>query len=198
MLATYLSEQATVSDGASHILNEVLKSAHYRALNVIELGSGCGTVGIAFAQAIPNCEVHLTDLPEAEAIINTNITAMIPAHGSKVVFEILDWEKDLPSTVRQRGFDLILVADCTYNPGSAPALVRTLDSLLTTSSEAIIILATKVRHPSEAVFFDLMMDAGVTEIEQTGIPLPMSGVATSPERPSTVDVHLFRKVKSGS
>jgi len=46
----------------------------------------------------------------------------------------LDWDEELPETVRdfrdRGGFDLVVMADVTYNTSSFPALLRTLASLL--------------------------------------------------------------------
>ena len=72
--------------------------------------------------------------------------------------------------------DLILVSDCTYNPDTAPALVRTIRTLLLRSRLAKprpvhelnelgfrgvdVLVALKRRHVSEDVFFTLMSEAG--------------------------------------
>lgn len=183
-----------LGDEVSFVLDKVLNSTSHRKLNVLELGCGCGTVGITLAQAIPNSEVLLTDLSEAEAIINTNIAAIVSAPGSKAVFEMLDWEKDVPSTIQRRRFDVIVVADCIYNPDSAPALVKTLDSLLKSSPQAVIVLATKVRHQSEAVFFDFMEAASIPQIADTRIALPTIDTSMFVDSSPRVDIYLFSRI----
>src|ERR1700734_3176668 len=159
-LSAFLDRMVALQAEGLPLLEEVLSSATYKRLKVLELGSGCGIVGIGLAQTVPDCEVILTDLPEAEELAMKNINGMNAAISSDVSFNTLDWENPLPLSIRDRLFDLILVADCTYNPDSSPALVSTLAVLVKRSSKAIVVVAMKVRHSSEAVFFDLMSESG--------------------------------------
>lgn len=154
------------------LLEEVLSSATYRRLRVLELGSGCGIVGIALAQIVPDTEVILTDQAEAEEIASLNIGAANPAMGSNISFQILDWEEPLPRVIQGKLFDLILVADCTYNSDSSPDLVRTLSQIVERSPKVIVLVAMKVRHPSEAIFFELMSGAGFLVGSKTILSLP--------------------------
>jgi hypothetical protein len=109
----------------------------------------------------------LTDLPEAEEIVIRNINQAELAKGSTLRFRTLDWEDEALSgltessdTSGRTNFDVIVVADCTYNPDSSPALVNTMHRIAKTSPEVAIIVAMKRRHSSEEVFFDLMSEAG--------------------------------------
>lgn len=172
------------------LLEQVLGSATYKKLNVIELGSGCGIVGIGLAQTVPDCEVTLTDLPEAEEIVNHNITAMSPAISSRATFQALDWEEPLPAKIQDRLFDMILVADCTYNPDSSPALVKTLSALVKRSPKAIIVVAMKVRHESELIFFDYMKDASLVIESHVILPLPRNEEWS--DASEHVDLYVFR------
>jgi hypothetical protein len=139
-------------------LKQVLSTSRNTPLQVVELGAGCGIVGIALAQMLPNCSVLLTDLPEVEEIITRNINAAQPATMSSLHYQNLDWD-DPPENLCSKPIDLILVSDCTYNSDSLPALVSALDRLVRTSPEAIILVALKRRHDSETVFFELMESA---------------------------------------
>lgn len=145
------------------LLEHVLISATYRKTNVIELGCGCGTVGISLAQAVPDCDVLLTDLPEVEELAKANIHRMKPAMASKVSFEPLDWERSLPEKLQNRTNDLIIVSECTYNTDTLQPLVSTLLSLTVRSPKAVIIVSTKTRHESEAAFFEMIRDQGLVE-----------------------------------
>lgn len=145
-------------------LEQVLSASRGQPLQVVELGAGCGIVGIALAQMLPSCSVLLTDLPEVEDIITRNITAAQPAAMSAVQYQNLDWD-DPPNNLCPRPINLILVSDCTYNSDSLPALVSALDRLVRTSPEAIILVALKRRHDSETIFFDLMGSAGFTAVQ---------------------------------
>ncbi|KAK5000941.1 hypothetical protein LTR66_000287 [Elasticomyces elasticus] len=174
------------------LLEHVLASAAYRKLNVLELGCGCGVVGISLAQIIPDCNVVLTDLPEVTEIVQRNIACMKPALSSEVSFMPLDWDAPLPSAVSGRIFNLIVVAECIYNTDSIPPLVRTIAALLAKSPRAVVVVATKVRHSSEAMFYDLMAKHGIVEDGRMALPLPGEpgcGYADSAEH---VDLYCFR------
>jgi hypothetical protein len=112
---------------------------------------------------------------------------MNAAMSSSVSFSTLDWDEPLPRAIQGRTFDLVLVADCTYNADSSPSLVRTLSALVERSPKAIVLLAMKVRHSSEAVFFDLMSDAGFVIEGQTALPIPGDDDTTIEK----VDIFVF-------
>lgn len=166
------------------------------ALNVIELGSGCGLVGIALASVRPKCRILLTDLADATNILDYNVSQSQPALDSTIAHMVLDWDDELPSSVAQERYGLIVVSECTYNENSIPALVRTLSALAARSPSALVVVATKVRHFSEASFFVLMSDVGFIEIEQLGIPLSRPQKENSEEMHETVDVHIFRAAQA--
>src|ERR1700712_2982062 len=145
----------------------------YQKLSILELGCGCGLVGLSLAQLMPNCKVLLTDLPEAQTIARRNISAMMPAPKSSAIFNCLQWEdKQLKEPFLSTRFDIIIVSDCTYNPDSSPALVSTLVTIATSSPGAVVLIAMKVRHESEECFFSLMKDAGFSMQKHTLVPLP--------------------------
>lgn len=153
-------------------LDEFFMAPPSRELKVLELGSGCGIVGIGLSQFRPNSNVLLTDLPEAMNILDYNISQARPAHESQLRRLCLNWDENVPEVVAEEHYDLILVSDCTYNSDSIPALIKTLSSLKQNSSNAAIGISMKVRHPSEAVFFDLMFSAGFIVTGHKIISLP--------------------------
>ncbi|KMQ47238.1 S-adenosyl-L-methionine-dependent methyltransferase [Trichophyton rubrum] len=160
--------------------------------NVIELGAGCGIVGIALAQSLTDCSVLLTDLEEVRDIVSRNINMSNPAAGSKIDFQVLDWETSIPSRVSEQQYDLIVVSDCTYNADSLPALVDTMAALVERSPQAAIIVALKRRHESEAVFFELMHRARLDVCSKTRIQLPS---VCSDERVD-IEIYCFRSSPS--
>lgn len=119
---------------------------------------------------LSNCNVLLTDLVEVEEIVRRNIEEATPQSSSRIEFKTLDWDAPPPDLCSQP-IDLILVSDCTYNADSLPALVSVLDQLVRTSPEALVLVALKRRHDSEAIFFDLMRDAAFTSL-QAKVELP--------------------------
>ncbi|KAF2221537.1 putative methyltransferase-domain-containing protein [Elsinoe ampelina] len=153
-------------------LEHALISATFKRLNVIELGCGCGIVGIALAQSIPDCDVLLTDFPEVEELVERNMAEANLAISSRVGFAPLDWEKKLPPRVANKNFDIIVAAECIYNSDSIPPLVKTIKALITRSPKAIAIIATKFRHETELEFFNLAAEAGLVTASKTQLPLP--------------------------
>ena len=139
-------------------------------LNVLELGAGCGIVGITLFQLLPGIsKMILTDLPEATSILTHNISLCSPAPQHSV----LDWSQPLPAPVVSTRWNLVLIADCTYNPDVVPDLVQTLGRLADCNKDLIVLLAMKVRHASEAVFFTLMKEGGWVIRESIKLPLPV-------------------------
>lgn len=159
-------------------------------LEVIELGTGCGIVGITLAQMLPRCSVFLTDLDEARDIVSRNIRSAKLAPESTVQFEVLDWDEDISKDVSTRHHDLIVVSDCTYNADSMPALVRTLQALSDCSPESPVMVALKRRHESEQVFFGLMEEAGF-ENQKDRDP-DITATAADPVDGS-IEIYCFRK-----
>ncbi|CAG8958669.1 hypothetical protein HYFRA_00011510 [Hymenoscyphus fraxineus] len=155
-------------------------------LNIIELGAGCGIVSLTLYHHFPQISnLILTDLPEASEILSHNIShppfPQSPSRNSTTTLkhEVLDWSQPLPSFASEKKWDLVMVADCTYNPDVVPDLVKTLKEL--TSEEGgkegkgLVCVAMKVRHESEIVFFDLMTEARFEVLEKCRIPIGVLG-----------------------
>ncbi|EEH18038.1 hypothetical protein PABG_00601 [Paracoccidioides brasiliensis Pb03] len=157
-----------------------------RELRVIELGTGCGIVGISIAQIVPHSFVLLTDLEEVQGIVGRNLECATFASFSAARFQVLDWDQRVPDDIAKHTYDLILVSDCTYNADSLPALVRMLTTLVQISRTAIVLVSMKKRHDSEDLFFDLMKTAGFEINNRTVIPLPSLGSENE-----SVDIELY-------
>lgn len=173
-------------------------------LNILELGCGCGTVGITLWHLLPNPCVLLTDTSEIHDLVTANISrANINNNNrpqsSTLRFEPLDWETPVPDSILDLKWDLIIVSECTYNIDTLPALVKTLLSLTTATSspEAVIVVSTKTRHVSEAVFFELMERAGFVEEESTRLGLPGLVGTGYADCAGDVGVFVFRKDVEG-
>lgn len=178
-------------------IRDHVRRAEFTPLRVIELGSGCGIAGIALAQLAP-CHVLLTDLPEAMEILSLNISVARLAKGSELDKMPLDWEEAYPSSLHNMPFDIVLVSDCTYNPDSLPALVRTVSAITSVSPDILVVVAMKVRHASETVFFDLMAEAGFIEMERTRIDLPDLPQSLAEKTPEVVEIYTFRSGREAS
>jgi predicted O-methyltransferase YrrM len=148
------TQVSRAADGL-RLLYERLRRDGHKPLKVLELGTGCGLVAATLAHSINSSKVECitaTDLPDAEAIATANLTL---AGSDKLGYANLDWSEPLPNNVSSTTYDLVFVADCTYNSDVVPYLVKTLAKLVT-GKDTLICLAMKVRHDSEAIFFDLM------------------------------------------
>lgn len=150
-----------------------LHKRNSRKLRVLELGTGCGIVGIAVAQIFPHCEVNITDMEEVRDIATRNVQQAKLATGSTCEFSVLDWddENDGSPLLRAERLDLIVVSDCIYNPDSARALVRVLERFADSEKTAILVAAKK-RHESEGIFFDMMKEShfGIENASQVALP----------------------------
>lgn len=171
-------------------LQGLLQTKNSNPLNVVELGAGCGIVGIALAELRPRCSVLLTDLPEVHEIVARNIASASPARKSAIDFRTLDWDAEHPEAVCSGEIDLILISDCTYNADSVPSLVRVLDVLVQGSPDAVVLVALKRRHESEAVFFDLMDAAAFGTLDRDTVPLPSSCAGEDPPV-ENIEVYAF-------
>ncbi|KAK4155583.1 putative methyltransferase-domain-containing protein [Chaetomidium leptoderma] len=182
-----------------------------RPLNILELGCGVGVMGIGLARILSlrqtrvTPHILMTDLPEAEEKARANMArqpeGLGPAAGN-LDFEPLDWEDgrngNFGDKVASRAWDLVALCDCTYNTDTLPPLVKTLSAIHNHSArhdssarglvKTEVFVATKPRHSSESVFFDLMSADGWIIREQAELPLPvLDGEA------QTVHGYLFGK-----
>ena len=167
-------------------------SRSFSGLKVLELGSGCGVVGLQIGHLCPTSNVFLTDLPEAMEILDYNVgQAKQMSDRVNIQTTTLDWAEPLPGCVAERQHDLVIISDCTYNSSSIPALVKTLAALMKRSPTALIVVSTKARHDSEAVFFDLMNDAGLGKLDHSKIGLPNGSRSVTGQTLETVDIYVY-------
>ncbi|KAK3303207.1 putative methyltransferase-domain-containing protein [Chaetomium strumarium] len=178
-----------------------------RRLNILELGCGVGVVGIGMARIMslrPTGEapqILMTDLPEAEGKARANIARQAASLGQASInldFEPLDWQDGkngiFGEKAASRAWDLVVLCDCTYNTDTLLPLVKTLSALHSHAArhasavKTEVLVATKPRHSSERIFFDLMSADGWVVREQTEMPLPLLD-----GEGQRVEVYLFGK-----
>ncbi|KAJ4287423.1 hypothetical protein N0V88_007696 [Collariella sp. IMI 366227] len=191
------------------LLRGILR-AQDRQLNVLELGCGVGVMGIGLArimalrrqQAGRAPHILMTDLPEAEEKARANMARQAGPLGDaagSLDFEPLDWEDGKEGAFGEkaasRAWDLVALCDCTYNTDTLPPLVKTLSALHAHSAghgqgsvETQVLVATKPRHSSERIFWDLMAADGWAVREQTVLSLPVLDAEGQ-----TMEVYLFGK-----
>ncbi|GJE93325.1 hypothetical protein PsYK624_094840 [Phanerochaete sordida] len=172
--------QGTVDTSASPLVSELRVALTAQDCQVLELGAGTGIVSLALGAlrssrqgAEPSGCIITTDLASAMPLLEENIAA------NKALFRnaaatpeaaVLDWdEQELPSRVAAigSGFDVILMADVTYNTASFPALVRTLAAVLAIGDPQpprpppLVLLGYKERDAAERTLWELAAGVGV-------------------------------------
>ncbi len=145
-------------------------------------------MGITLAHMIAPriSQILLTDLEDASEILSRNISSYALSSSTNLSQQILDWASPLPANVQSTIWELVVVSDCTYNPDVVPDLVATLKSLAKINREVVILLAMKVRHDSELVFFELMEQNGLLVKERLAVPLSVLGGADE-----EIDILIF-------
>lgn len=136
-----------------------------RPLRVLELGTGVGVLGICIALAFPNTKVVMTDLLDAQPSVDENIRLNASQHpklAQNASFRPLDWENQpYPEWTRTNTYDLIVMADVTYNTATFVALANTLEHLLRTGSRgARVLCCGKRRHDEEEQFWSIVRARG--------------------------------------
>ncbi|KAJ7606119.1 putative methyltransferase-domain-containing protein [Mycena polygramma] len=130
-------------------------------LRILELGAGIGLVSIVLGALRPDDRIISTDVDSAMPLLQHNILA----NASRVEAAVLDWDdEELPGCVRECGaFDVIIMADVTYNTSSFPSLVRTLKNLVNlNSTPPRVILGYKERDPGERALWGMADAAGIS------------------------------------
>lgn len=107
---------------------------------VLELGSGCGVVGLT-AALLGAKSVVLTDLPELLPFLQSNIDAnsktvelarkktATPFMDCTIRCESCDWTAPVPTTIQTQRYDIILIADCIWIESLVIPLFNTLRKL---------------------------------------------------------------------
>ena len=174
-------------------LAQLLQRPDSQGPEVLELGSGCGIAGLQVAGLCSRSNVLLTDLPDAMDILERNVElAKSVSSGGKAATAVLNWDEPLPGMIAKQRFDLVILSDCTYNSDSIPGLVTSLSSVAKVSPDALLLISLKVRHDSEAIFFDLMANTGFIKAEYTLIPLPDRCRSETGQDLEAVEVYVYR------
>ena len=192
-LAIFLSH-VIANPRRKSVIAKILRQSTAHSPKVIELGSGCGIVGLELAHICPTSDILLTDLPEAMDVLKFNVNkAKFPSKRGKVATAIVNWNRNLPPEITSNHFDMIVASDCTYNCDSIPAFVNTLVALTSHSPAALVVVSMKTRHDSERIFFDLMGGGGLLQIDRISIPLPDAVRQERGESLEVVDIYMYRR-----
>ncbi|XP_010484626.1 PREDICTED: protein N-lysine methyltransferase METTL21A-like [Camelina sativa] len=128
-------------------------------LNILELGSGTGAVGIAAAVTL-SANVTVTDLPHVLDNLNFNAEAnaeVVARFGGEVHVEPLRWGEADDVEVLGRNVDLILASDVVYHDHLYEPLLETLRLMMAAmqleGKKLIFLMAHLRRWKKESVFF---------------------------------------------
>ncbi|KAI9430929.1 putative methyltransferase-domain-containing protein [Lactarius indigo] len=123
-----------------------------QGLNVLELGSGTGLVGLVAGYL--GARVYITDQAPLIPIMERNI-ALSNLQSSVTAVE-LDWSKPLPEHIPQP--DIVLAADCVYFEPAFPLLVATLAALVPPPHESApeVLFCYKKRRKADKRFFAML------------------------------------------
>lgn len=125
-------------EGARLLLNYLHLNAHLvSSRRVLELGCGCGVVGV-FASMLGARRVVVTDgNASLKSLVETNIAAN-GAHAC--TFSVLEWSVDgsSPGPVDGELFDVVLAADVIYDPDVVVPLLHTAKRSLAPSGVFIL------------------------------------------------------------
>ncbi|KAN0124563.1 putative methyltransferase domain containing protein [Lactarius tabidus] len=123
-----------------------------QGLNVLELGSGTGLVGLVAGYF--GAQVCITDQSSLIPIMERNVAL----NGlSGVTTAELDWSKPLPEHLPRP--DIVLAADCVYFEPAFPLLVSTLAALVPLPHESAspeVLFCYKKRRRADRRFFALL------------------------------------------
>ena len=156
-----LAQYLLTSEGALRVLGRVL---HGDGLDVVELGSGTGIVGLACAVAGAG-SVLLTDLPEHCDRLEANI--LLNKLDSSVEARSLPWgDLDALYEAVPNGCDVIIGADLCYNMDLFDALLATMHELAVARG-AKIFIATEQRWDNvDAAWDAALLRSGLEVVEQ--------------------------------
>mmetsp|Transcript_36406 Transcript_36406/g.102843 ORF Transcript_36406/g.102843 Transcript_36406/m.102843 type:complete len:218 (-) Transcript_36406:8-661(-) len=106
-------------------------SRSFKGWKVLELGSGCGYVGLALAA--DGAEVMLTDMQPLHPLLRINTELALEA-GYFVRHCTLDWCQPVPPNLRA-DYDLVIGCDLLYDSASPSALLGILQQFVTGDTE---------------------------------------------------------------
>ncbi|KAA8651444.1 hypothetical protein EYZ11_011916 [Aspergillus tanneri] len=145
-----------------------------RTLRVLELGSGTGLVGLAFAAIHgKSVSVHLTDLPAIVPNLSHNVALnveLLTNATAQVTTGVLDWStppEPLPN--QDQKYDLILAADPLYSPKHPKWLADTISRWLSRGLDARVVAEMPLREaylPQIEEFRQRMTDIGLAVVDE--------------------------------
>ena len=161
-----LHEPTLTSDNLGHktwsssymLATELGNLAHHLPISgdnpckVLELGSGTGLFGLAFAAHFRHSQILLTDLPDILPNLARNVNAnteLVTVRDSSITAAALDWN-DTPELSELlvpsfAGYDVVLATDPIYSPSHPELLTRAVAAHLARNRGARFVLGLPLR-----------------------------------------------------
>lgn len=131
-------------------------------LNILELGSGTGLVGLCAGSVAQlhgdRTKVYITDIDRLVGLMETNVNLNHLAETVSV--EILSWGEPLKEKfgpdAKADKVDLVLAADCVYLETAFPLLEKTLLDLTEGDTPPAVLMSYRKRRKADKNFFRLI------------------------------------------
>eukprot|EP01119_Soliformovum_irregulare_P020327 TRINITY_DN6557_c0_g1_i2.p1 TRINITY_DN6557_c0_g1~~TRINITY_DN6557_c0_g1_i2.p1 ORF type:complete len:179 (+),score=52.91 TRINITY_DN6557_c0_g1_i2:232-768(+) len=122
VLAKYFDQQATI------------QSSKFQEKTIVELGAGCGLVGISIAKLFPSSKILITDLGPLVPLIEKNIK-LNGLDSSQVIAQEYFWGNEIPDSIQA---DVIVASDCVWVPYLVEPFVSALEKWANPSTLVLI------------------------------------------------------------
>lgn len=136
---------------SKHIIKNFPRNA-FANKNLIELGAGCGLLGICLSKYTKdqNTKVYLTDKNEMLPLLRDNLILNELDKNKQISSVELEWENGLGALAGQT-FDFIVAADVVFNERLFEPLIQTIVAL--SHPHTTLLLAYTKRDRNEDEFF---------------------------------------------
>jgi predicted nicotinamide N-methyase len=149
-----------------HLQNSNVLAERGNSLNVLELGAGCGKLGLGLAAA--GATVVLTDHSDAIGWLQKNVSLNRDIVGDRTFVRPLTWGslEDMAAIESSfDSFDLIVGSDLLYNEETHAALIATMKRFAAPTS-APVYLGYPPRSASEEAFLDRCQEDFEVSVER--------------------------------
>lgn len=151
-------------------------------LNILELGSGTGIVGISAAVTLA-ANVTVTDLPHVLENLNFNADAnaqVVARFGGEVHVAPLRWGESDDVALLGRNVDMVIASDVVYHDHLYEPLLETLRLMMTAmqsdGKRLIFLMAHLRRWKKESVFFKKARKLFDVDVIHSDVPLEGSRI----------------------
>mmetsp|Transcript_882 Transcript_882/g.1076 ORF Transcript_882/g.1076 Transcript_882/m.1076 type:complete len:209 (-) Transcript_882:1961-2587(-) len=154
----------------------------FKGKRVLELGSGIGLTGLMIASN-SHCEPESIVMTDYEKVVLDNLRHNVHINEKEknipagiVSVRKLDWTEGFKDDQK---FDIILAADCVYDPDYIPDLVQLVQKYLCSNPGAVAMFASTKRNASTfSLFKQKLAEAKVKWTDESKNNPPIDGLFT--------------------